>query len=136
MELVLIGAVLGGAISWWITAHYYREDTKREDDQARNARIDKVADAYCKGIGMDASFSGLIRRNVASLETDSEVRKLFDRIQHRGQKRPMGNYEALFEDVDLSRFFRWAGKEGIDFFTVSPEDAIARFKGAEPNWRR
>ena len=131
-----IGAIAGGLVSWWITARYYSKGTKREDAQVSNARIDRVADTYCRDIIIDTSFSGLIRANVASLESDDEVRELFDRIQHRGKKRPLGKYEPLFDNIDLSRFFRWVGREGIDFHEVSPEDAIARFKENDPGWRR
>ncbi len=93
MELVLIGAVLGGAVSWWIAARYYRKGTKREDAQARDARIDKVADVYCGGLGIIGGFDGLVRRNVAGLQSDDEVRELFDRVQARGHGRPLGKYE-------------------------------------------
>ena len=117
----------------WLAAKRW----KRGEADARNARIDAVVDAYCKGIGMDAGFSGLIKANITSLELDNDVRELFDRIQLRGQSRPIRAYEQLFEDIDLLRFFWFVRREGIEFHKVSPEQAIERFKQVESNnWRR
>ena len=100
---------------------------RRHATEDRGARIKHVFDVYMglRRISRTAGCNGLLQSGISTLESNEEIQELLELIVNHGENHPLGsNHENVFQGVDLLKFFQYATKQQINFFSVSIEQVI------------
>ena len=92
----------------------------------KNKRINQVLEKYLsfRRTNMTGGFDGLKRAGIATLKNNEEVHELIQLIVDHGERHPLGKDRAVFEGVDLLRFFKYATKNNTNFHNTTPEQII------------
>ena len=116
----LILSVLTYFAGAWRTERRYKKLDKKE-------RLDAVFNLYMgfRRSNYTAGLDGLQKAGVATLQSDSEIRELVDRIIAHGELNPLGKRGEL-DNIDLKCFFDYAARERINFLRISIEEVIEK----------
>ena len=131
---LLIG--LGGIFLSGLTYFAGVWRTKRQQaSEDSNTRITRVLDKYINAsqAGKGKAFYGLIHAGVGTLNSDAEIRELFDRIVKHGQQ---WDPRSSLESVDTHRFFQIAIRQNTNFnISGSAEALIAEVRSGDMEHR-
>jgi hypothetical protein len=76
-------------------------------------------------------LDGLLKSGAATLESDAEIREVVQMIVAHGEKDPVGGDTGEhLRSIDLSRFFRHASSNQVNFLQTRVDDAVRDFKAS------
>ena len=94
----------------------------------KGKRIDDVLNRYMdfRKIARTAGWDCLLKAGASTLYSDTEIRKVADKIIAHGEKDPLGRNHYDLTNVDLKKLFDYAVNNNINFYTTSVEGVIKR----------
>lgn len=128
---LLVG--LGGLVLSVLTYFAGAQRAKRRyDSQARDRRIQYVADLYVKNsqASIRSGPHGLHKAGILTLRDDSECREACERIAGHGERHPLKPYCEQLKGVDLHELFRMGDEASHEYFLGhSPIELLSKMRG-------
>jgi hypothetical protein len=107
-----------------------RHANRQSEQKIKADKFNTVLDRFMefRKTNRTGGLDALQKAGVATLGSDSEIRRLIDMIMQHGEKNPLGSNSNLFDDIDLKKFFSFTAERNINFHTMRQEKLIDLYR--------